>query len=133
MGGRTALFVFVATFVLISLGRNALRNLLLLGVAGLVIFLGARYLVDANIVDVQSVQVREILFLDGVYADSSFNARITLLKDSFADLSDQFLIGNFTLTTERQGYFGGYAHNLLSAWQFYGFFVFLALILALMY
>lgn len=133
MGGRSALFIFVVTAILMNLRGKMVKNMLVMGVLGMVVFIGARFLVSEGIVDVQSSEVREILFLDGLNADASFNARIGLMQDGFVDLPDQFLIGNFALTAERQGHSGGYIHNLLSAWQFYGFFVFVAIVLSLVY
>jgi len=133
MGGRTALVVFTVTAILMSLREGkTLRNLFGMLIVGTVVFIGLRLLVDSGIMDVQNRGIRRILFLDGLQEDNSFQARTQLFEQSLAMLPDQFWFGDFTLVTKIAS-FGGYSHNLLSAWQFYGFFVFIALILAMMY
>lgn len=133
MGGRTALFVFVAAAVLLSIRGNTLFNLIsicAISIIGVVLF---QYGISSGYVDIESKAVRDILFLDGIEDDGSFQGRLTLYRDSLPLLADQVLIGNYSLSVERTGYFSGYIHNILSAWQFYGIFVFLAIILCLSY
>ena len=89
--------------------------------------------VNNGYIDPESRAVKEILFLDGVENDGSFQARAALFRESLPLLADQFWIGNYALVAEVQGGFAGYSHNLLSAWQFYGFYVFVAIILSLIY
>jgi len=131
MSGRTAMVSFMLTVFIMSLQGRAIRNLLVLGVAGIVIFGGARYVVEAGLVDTDSRAIREMLFIGGIEEDDSFLGRKELLAQGIKDLPGQFLYGNFTLTTEHHGYFGAYIHNLLSAWQMFGFFVFAAIIVGL--
>ncbi len=133
MGGRTALAVFGMTVVVLMLRGRLVRNLLVLGGIGLGMLVVAWLAVSMNIIDPQSRAVRDILFLDGFSADNSFMARVYLLTDNLDLLAEQFLFGNFMLSVQRQGFFGGYIHNILSAWQFFGFFFFLALVGALLY
>lgn len=133
LGGRTALVVFIMTVTFMNLGGNILRNAGMLAVVGGILFFGLRYAVGNNIIDPDSQQVREMLFLGGVSDDKSFNARVNLLTESLQDLPEQFLVGNFSITAERYGDFGTYIHNLLSAWQFYGFFMFISIVACLIY
>jgi len=133
MGGRTALFTFVITVVLINLRGNVLRNLVILTLMGLILFFSLRYVVGNGLIDTNSPRVNDILFLSGVSEDNSFNARVQYLLQSLQDLPEQFWFGNFSITAERYGRFGAYIHNILSAWQFYGFFVFLGIVMSLTY
>ena len=133
IGGRTALFTFIITLVLMNIRGNVVRNLISLALLGSVVFFGMRYMVGNGIINPDSAQVREILFLGGVGDDQSYNARVTIFNESLQDLPQQFLVGNFSITVERFGHFGTYIHNLLSAWQFYGFFMLTAIVAALTY
>jgi len=133
MGGRTALTVFALTVLFLNLRGRVGRNILVMGLTGaLVIFIG-RHAIETGFIDIESKPVRDMLFLDGLEGDNSFNGRRELLLGGLKDLEQQFWVGNFPLTVERNGYFSTYVHNILSAWQFYGFFVFLAIISALLY
>lgn len=133
MGGRTALATFAVTGLALSLRGNMTRNLILFSVVSVIAFSFLRYTIDTGVIDVQSKAVRDILFLDGFGEDASFNARVELYNVALPHLQEQFLFGDYTLTTRATGYFGTYIHNLLSAWQFFGFFVFLGIALALLY
>jgi len=133
LGGRTALFVFIITVIFMNLRGNAVRNLIILTVMGTLLFLGLRYAVSSGLLDPNNPGVNDILFLGGVSEDKSFIGRVQLFQQSLQDLPQQFLVGNYSITVERYGAFGTYIHNLLSAWQFYGFFIFLAILLSLLY
>ena len=133
MSGRTAFAAFFLTAVLVNLRGQMVRNLLMLSLAAIVILLGARFAVESGLVNTESQAVREMLFLDGVEEDNSFQGRKELLRYGLGDLYQQFLFGDFTLSTRRVNAFGGYIHNLLSAWQVYGFFVFAAICVCLLY
>ncbi|MFK8078793.1 MAG: hypothetical protein AB8B97_00790 [Granulosicoccus sp.] len=133
LGGRTALFVFILTLTFMNLGGNILRNAVLLLIVGGALFGGLRYAVGNGIINPDNEQVSEMLFLGGVSEDNSFNARVQLLQESLQDLPEQFLVGNFSITAERYGDFGTYIHNILSAWQFYGFFMFFGIVACLIY
>ena len=133
MGGRTALFVFALTGILMTFKGNILRNtivsvLLVLSCVGIF-----WYSVLSGLIDLEAKAVREILFLDGLDEDESYQGRINLLLGNMSLLADQFWIGNFGLVSQRQGGVSGYVHNILSAWQFYGFFIFAILIFCLYY
>lgn len=133
MGGRTALFVFLMAAILMNFRGQFFRNTLIT-----VVFVGLGaalfwFTVATGGIDLQDSAVRDILFLDGLEEDNSFSARRNLFMDSLPLLADQFWIGNYSLVSERHGSFSAYSHNLLSAWQFYGFFIFCFLILALWY
>jgi len=120
MGGRTALATFAVTGLALSLRGNMTRNLILFSIVGIISFSFLRYTIDTGVIDVESQAIRDILFLDGFGEDASFNARVQLYNEALPHL-------------QATGYFGTYIHNLLSAWQFFGFFVFLGIALALLY
>ena len=132
-GGRTALFVFLFTFILLNLRGNLFRNVIAFSLLSLGLVVAFFIGVNNGFIDLQSKVIVDILFLEGLESDGSFQGRVTLLKDSLPLLADQFWIGNYALVSSQQGTFAGYAHNLLSAWQFYGFFVFCALVISLIY
>jgi len=133
MGGRTSLFVFTICAIGMNIGRRSLNNLAIFGVVGLLAFFSLRYAIDNNIIDIDHPQVNDMLFLDGLEDDSSFVARQLLLETSLQYLDEQFLYGDPTIVSENFGVQGGYIHNILSVWQFYGFFVFVCVSLILIF
>lgn len=133
MGGRTALFTFALTSFLMTFKGNLLRNTIVTGLTAISCVTLFWYSIFAGFIDPEAKAIREILFLDGIEEDGSYQARMTFLTESMPFLADQFWIGNFGLVSEKQGGTSGYVHNILSAWQFYGFFIFLLLLLCLWY
>ena len=131
MSGRTAFAAFLLTFVIMSVQGRVVRNLLIIGAAVLAIGLSVRLGLESGFIDTENRAVRQMVFMDGVEADSSFQGRSALLMSGLQDLPAQFLYGDFTLTVKRIGYFGGYIHSILSAWQMYGFFVLVAIVTGL--
>lgn len=75
--------------------------------------------------------VLDSLFPRGFTGDASYRDREILLNESGRDLLSQFWIGDPTLIVHRFGSAGAYIHNLLSAWQFYGFLAFACVAAAL--
>jgi len=131
MGGRTSLFVFAICVIGMNVGKRSLRNLIYLGVLGLVIFLSLRYAVENQIIDIDDPRVQKMLFIDGVDEDGSFLARQELLLTNLQYLEAQFLFGDPTIISKTFGSTSAYIHNILSVWQFYGFFVFACVVLIL--
>ena len=132
MGGRTSLAVFFVSVVGMNVGRRSLKNFAMLGIVGLFLFFSLRYAIDNHIIDIDSPRVNDMLFLDGIEDDSSFLARRMLFESSLQYLDDQFLYGDPTIMPQIFGTQGGYIHNILSIWQFYGFFVFICVVLILL-
>lgn len=133
MGGRTSLFVFMMVSTLLLIKGNTVTGVFVIAIFAIVAAVMFQYGVEVGFIDLEAKAVREILFLEGVEEDSSFQGRVNLYKTSMPLLADQVWIGNYSLTVDRAGYFSGYIHNLLSAWQFYGLFVFLAIVCCLSY
>jgi len=133
MGGRTSLAVFAICVVGMNLGRRSLKNFAYLGIIGLVLLFSLRYTIENNIINIDDPRIMKMLFIDGLEEDSSYLARQQLLENSLQYLDDQFLYGDPTIISKTTGTAGGYIHNILSAWQFYGFFVFVCIILILLF
>lgn len=75
--------------------------------------------------------VLEALFPRGLVGDESYQAREIIMSEGRNSLLDQFWFGDAALLVQRLGSVGAYIHNLLSAWQFYGFPAFACLVAAL--
>jgi len=133
MGGRTSLVVFAVCVIAMNIGRRSLKNFAILGIVGLVMFFSLRYAIENRLIDIDNPRVNDMLFLDGLEADSSFVARKMLLETSLEYLDDQFLFGDPTIISETLGGQGAYIHNILSVWQYYGFFVFACVVLILIF
>jgi len=133
MGGRTSLVMFIATVVFLSLRNNPVKNMLMLCAVSFVVWVGAIYTFASINIDFENQFVRDIFFMDGLGGDGSFRARMDYIQVNVNNFTDQFLFGDPALIVKQHGIFGGYIHNLLSAWEYYGFFVFVAFILLLSY
>lgn len=70
-----------------------------------------------------------MLFSDGLESDDSFADRIRLLIDALSILGDQALYGGLAIIADNFGTIGAYMHNVLSAWQFYGFIPFVLILI----
>lgn len=128
LGGRTALVVFIVSLILVNLTKNSLRNIVAMLVLGAVIYYGLQYAMSIGLIDPENKNIQQLFFSEGIAEDNSFQSRVILLGEGLQDLPSQFFIGHFSITAQRHGQFGRYIHNILSAWQFYGFFFFTALI-----
>lgn len=133
MGGRTSLFVFAVAAMIMNIRGDLFKNIMVTALVSLVLVVLFQFGMSQGIIDTESSAIREILFLDGVEEDNSFAARVELYQLSLPLLADQLWIGNFSLSAARAGGAAGYIHNILSAWQFYGIFVFLFIIFCLIY
>jgi len=133
MGGRTSLFVFAISVIGMNVGKRYLKNLIYLGVIGLLLMFSTRYAVENQIIDIEDVRIKKMLLIGGVEDDSSFLARVNILETSLQYLDNQFLYGDPTIIPQTTGSTGGYIHNILSVWQLYGFFVFACVVLVLLF
>ena len=133
LGGRSALFAFTAATVLHWIfwggSRPASRligGFLLVSVLGVVFI----YLADLGGAEVAG---KDVLFSQGYASDSSVVARVDQIMLGVADLGRQAMFGDPSLIVKRFASAGAYMHNLLSAWQFYGFAFFVVLVASLLY
>jgi len=132
-GGRSSLFAFAISVIGMNVHKRNVKNLVFIGIIGFLAAFSLRYAIDNQIIDTDNNQVRKMLFLGGVDEDSSFVARQQLFALSLEHLDDQFLYGDPTLFSKTFGHQGGYIHNILSVWQFYGFFAFFCVLLILIF
>lgn len=65
-----------------------------------------------------------VSYLSGVDLDESFMERIILFGKGVEMLPAQMLYGDISMIAIETNSLGGYIHNIISAWQFYGFFIF---------
>lgn len=127
-GGRTEFYLgfgsVLAYEFIVSSGRARLAYAATLVVAS---FVGVLQL--ANVSDQALLRM---LFFAGLEADMSYQARAETFGAGWVILSDQFLFGNPGLIIREHGTLGAYIHNLLSAWQFFGFIPFAFLVILLL-
>lgn len=133
IGGRSNFYIFTFTVVFISLFYlkdiifKYLKFLLLIFLMSIVIFIK----MDFNI-SIDSIG-RMAISKSSMDYDDSYVARVDFLNFAISDLVNNFLYGNPNLLIKNYGYINSYAHNLLSAWQFFGFFSFCSISLLLIY
>lgn len=133
MGGRTSLFVFAVCVVGMNVGKRSFKNLIYLGIIGLLLIFSLRYAVQNEVIDVDNAGVKKMLFIGGIEEDNSFQARVQLLENNLQNLDDQFLYGDPTIISKTTGSMGSFIHNILNVWEFYGFFVFVCVSLILIF
>lgn len=131
MLGRSSLFFTLASisvFELLFGGFKGLARKLAIGgglaLLGLGVVLGIQWFYSEPILD-------KLLFKGGLGEDASFEARSQLFSEGLFYLKEQLWIGDPTILATEMGSVGAYIHNLLSVWQVFGFFVFLALVVAI--
>lgn len=127
-GGRTGFYlgVFVLFAAQFITGSRADRyNAILLG---FLLLIGVGVLGSV----IESDGINRMFMSSGALADDSMAARLILLQRGVGGLSDQIAIGSFASIVEANRGVGTYIHNVLSAWQFFGFINF-ALILVLVW
>jgi hypothetical protein len=130
LGGRSDLFLFVIAIFgyLKYAGRLSWLRLIFFAVLIAVFWFFAAATGSAN--DTNGLSLEQVLFLNGVGSDASFLERIDILTRSGNDLLRQVWVGDPTLIVKNFGFLSAYIHNLLSAWQIYGFPFFLIVIFA---
>lgn len=122
-GSRASIFIAALAFVGAEVlarggGRKWIYIALSAVTAGLVLSLNTR--VVAFFID--------SLFPRGVMTDESYQIREIIIVESSKYLFHQFWIGDPTIVAAQFGSMGAFVHNLLSSWQFYGFFAFMSLV-----
>jgi hypothetical protein len=128
-GGRSSLFLGIISVIFFELAINkgfSFRSRITLIS---VFLLGAVTFITYVLITVGIEQFEKRLVLHGLQADGSWQEREHALDVGLSHLHDQILIGDPTLIAEYLGSMGLYIHNLLSAWQFFGFPFFVASVL----
>lgn len=126
LGGRSSLYftIFaIGVYEVLSGGRRSILYFLVLGVALAGLFLLALQL---GWLDYENKFVQQMLMIDGLDEDASYQERQYISTRSLELLPQQILFGNPTLIVENFGVIGSYLHNILSVWQFFGILPFLA-------
>lgn len=123
IGGRTDLGLYILALFFYEIFRGVLNARLLFFITILVFFLLlVPFLIEAF--PENSHLFSRMTFSEGVEEDSSFQARTLFLEKTIETLPSQFLIGDISQIVRSKGTVGSYSHNLLSAWEYYGFLVF---------
>ncbi|ENW78847.1 hypothetical protein F908_02966 [Acinetobacter sp. NIPH 284] len=134
VGGRSDVFVFILAFLLYNFlfdnKKMWLSLFLLISIAFIFIFtIGVSFLKDTK-----------FYFIISGEKDDSWQLRKLIFDKNIENLSSQFFIGNPNkiITTdfgvpELYNNIGAYSHNIVSAWQFYGFIFFIFMILFLFF
>lgn len=128
-GGRTALFLSIMAvyFYFIVCGGGSRKYAVIFGLLISGLFMGIGQLSNENEL------IDRMLFRQGITSDDSFIGRLDFFYESVGALPRQFFYGDPSLIVLETGSIGAYAHNILSAWQFYGFFAFIFLLVSLIY
>ena len=132
MLGRSSLFFSIVAVALFELVFGSARHVSqrvfgALGVALLfmLIMIGVQIYSSDDAFD-------RVFLKGGLGSDASFTERMHFMKIGLQYLDAQLWIGGPNILAEQFGHLGAYIHNLLSAWQFFGFPFFLILCLALL-
>lgn len=133
LGGRSALFIFAASVIVHQLfyvrgivGAKILSATVLV-VIMVYVFVSAA---ESGLIDVAG---KDLLFSRGYAADPSVLERIEQMRFGVDNLYLQIPFGDPSLIVERFSSVGAYMHNVLSVWQFYGFFFFAILVFSLVF
>lgn len=125
LGGRSTLFFGVGTLIAFSLfgpeettkkksrKGNLLNVLMLIAAGGGVLF----YLSGSS----NQEHLAIMSFANGLTGDESFQARLSQFETGFNLLFQQLLFGNLGIVMLNLGSAGSAMHNVLSAWQLFGF------------
>lgn len=121
---RSAFFIGILAILVYEFisgsGARLLRVLAPLVVAGIAVFL----IMQADVIDFNDVRYQRMLIAFGIEEDSSALGRTEILSRSWKGLPDQFFFGDATFVVKEFGDVGMFMHNLLSAWQYFGFLAF---------
>lgn len=128
-GGRLSVIVFAFTVLFVY--RNYLFGWL--GASLLIAFFAGSAGLQYLGFDFNDPLVLRMFFGDGVAEDESAIERGRILSESYGLLPEQFFWGGPDLIIEKFGSLGYYIHNILSAWQFFGFLPFFFLGLAIFF
>lgn len=132
MGGRTSLLAFVLSLVAFAIIRSRSVSLSVLVVSGalaiVAIFLPA---IADTVVDDQALS--RMFLAKGISEEGSLLERGYQFEIGLRGLLEQVYFGDPNFLIERLGGMGTYMHNLLSAWQFFGFFTFFIISFVMLY
>lgn len=130
LGGRSALFLFCTAFLMVELirmGKSFFRTARFFGLLILISFIALFVFLE------NSELSSDMLLGGGLSSDGSFLLRLHQFQEGLKLLKEQVFIGNYGLVIKSFNSNGSYIHNILSAWQFYGFFAFSLLIYILQF
>lgn len=130
-GGRSALFMSVLSIFLFEYKNKEYK--LYKNYIYIVAFFSIVVVLSGIGLDYSDDSVRKMLLLDGLDSDLSKQERDVLLSGGFLSLQHQALIGDPNIIVSMFGTLGAYIHNIVSAWQFFGVFIFTLLIWCLIY
>lgn len=130
-GGRTDLGLYIVSIIIYEYMKGIVNSRFL--IIAFVLTLGILLLpVLIQIFPSNSQLLSRLTFEGGILEDSSFQARVLLFNQTLDNLPSQFLSGDISKMVKTKGSVGSYSHNLLSAWEFYGFFVFIFIVIILL-
>ena len=130
LGGRTALLVYMLTWFIYKIICREKIFLISLDVVALVTIAVIFYNILGGVDD---DLVGRMLFSEGLDQDFSNIERNEYFHGGLRALPDQMPIGDPTFLVRKYNYTGSYIHNIFSAWQYYGFIVFVGLVFAIFY
>ena len=132
LGGRAdlALFVLSVFFCELLKGISIPRVLffLLISLPFFIIIFCMAYIIPSSNLAENNPLVQRMLLSGGMSSDASWSERIELLYMGLEGLKEQLAVGDVSYLIESRGGLGFYIHNILSVWQFYGFFVFVLIV-----
>lgn len=119
-GGRASFLIGVMSVVAYEYfyGERRVFWLICFLIFVLVFFVGA-------MVDFSDDAFRYMLFSSGVDQDNSYIGRVSQVEAGLGNLINQVFFGDISFLVKKFNNLGSYIHNFISAWQFYGVFVFL--------
>lgn len=131
LGGRTNLFLFIFSVLLYQIFKGVLKARSLLFVLfSLLLIITSPFILKYFTLDQNTLS--RMTFDEGLDNDGSFQSRVWLFQQTLETLPSQFFFGNVNQLVIKKFYLGAYSHNILSAWEVYGFFAFFVIVMLLM-
>jgi len=125
-GGRFALIFSFFTIILTQFFSSRAEQSLPAIIGSIAAFVALAIIVDPG-----NTEAYRMMFEGDIAEDKSVINRIISLKESQTTVGLQFWYGNPRVIVEQFGSVGAYAHNLFSAYQYFGFFYFGLLVLVI--
>lgn len=129
LGGRTALYIYLVSIGLYLLLKNNQTYIFYYLIV--IVFMAVLIFQNFISIDIKDEGVMRMFIADGVGSDASAQARESLLLIGIQELPKQIFIGDPTFPVRIFGSTGGFIHNILSSWQYYGLIPFLIFISSL--
>ncbi|MGX2015421.1 O-antigen ligase family protein [Providencia alcalifaciens] len=130
---RTSFYLFIFTCVLCLFIYSKLNKkivyLILVVILSAIIFYFSYIFKTSDL----PYSINRMLFMFTNSDDGSLNSRIEIFNLSFADLKNNFLLGNIGGQVSLFGYWNFYIHNILSYLHQFGIFFFLMLLIITLY